>query len=435
MHVVTYFFRRGLLTEAEARDAMLYVGVPTSSRRGPDGKFLKDETMSILTTLGDIEDKGVLRFHQMEFKREQSRRFSDWIVINKKHDPVLLQFLRLTIKNLAIPAARRLNQDTRQAHAKAFSYYHDSVCSHALNLIFGETYRRIIRIESWERGPDVSYYSVLKRKRVTRKLRPENGGRIVTRNTVIINGHFRVVVSDLVMGVLESESDQFYIIGKHKHAEGCYTMGRKVRKGSSIVSLAIGVSRSCFVQLEVGDESSKFHVLLSETAESKRSRDIDRSYDPIEAARAFCESLDDRQMAAILMTEHDRPASETNAFDFYVARTGDKLHVGSFYKKLARGKGLLQDFLVENMFEPTYSKKIMTRQFRNSRDNRARYQGLMFGEPEVVVERKPFKMPEIVQREEGNSEWAVSYLGYWFGKYGIIGICSVDVVCEYADRI
>lgn len=68
-------------------------------------------------------------------------------------------------------------------------------------------------------------------------------------------------------------------------------------------------------------------------------------------------------------------------------------------------------------------------------DERMRYNGLYFGEPTATVEPKPFRLPEIVQQEEGNSEWAVSYLGYWFGKYGIVGIDTVNVVCEYADCI
>ncbi len=420
MSVVKHFWETGVLSREEAQHAFLYVGKPEN-----------DRVLRVKRKL--VRDGNTLGFKGIEFGRMESVRFCDWILMNEKTDnPELVRFLYETVRILSIRAAYKLNENTKENKAKGLAYFADAVAANAFNILFGSSVRRIIKVEHWKRGKPVSW--IRPRRDRSKKYRNDSvSERVRTMDTVIINGQFRCTATALIMDTLESEKDEFFVIGEHRYAHDCYTVGRKVRAGSSLTSMAIGMSRASFVRLEVGPSSGKTCELIAESRESRRSRNVDTSFDVMKATRAFCESLEDKQASAIMLVELDRPHEETSSFEFYVARTGDNPHRSSYYYKLAKFKDELYRFLEENRFRPTWSKKIMTRQFRNSEENSSRYIGLnvLIGESEVKEIKQESNL--VAPYCPDGSTWAKFENGNW--EFQNSGIFNPDRMVEYADYI
>jgi hypothetical protein len=270
----------------------------------------------------------------------------------------------------------------------------------------------------------------------------------VSRDTIVINGQYTVVAGKVMMAFLEDEIGEFFVLNEHKHADGVWSAGKKMRKGSSMTMVACGIARSNFVGMEVGRYSQKVNELAGEHRDSRRSRDIDTGVDIMATTASFCEnseSLTEKQRE-ILRVEIGRPTHlEPDAFLYYVATTGDQPHKGSYYRDLMKAKVALCDFFdyadEEGVFQDveetrklriSYGKKIPTRQFRNSVDNPDRFTGLFFGEvAEAAVRAKePILSPPYCP---DGSKWATLENGQWtFEKSGVF---IADRLVEYADCI
>jgi hypothetical protein len=276
----------------------------------------------------------------------------------------------------------------------------------------------------------------------------------VSRDTIVINGQYTVVASKVMMAFLEDEIGEFFVLNEHKHADGVWSTGKKMRKGSSMTMVACGIARSNFVGMEVGRYSQKVNELAGEHRDSRRSRDIDTSVDIMATTASFCENSEllTEKQRAILRVEIDRPTHlEPDAFLYYVATTGDQPHKGSYYRDLAKAKTALCDFFdyadEENVLQDveetrklriSYGKKIPTRQFLASTDNENRFTGLFFGEVTEVAVR--VKQPILCKPYyPDGAKWFALQDGEWFSEKSgrISGMIDYNPnpVIEYADYI
>lgn len=427
-HIAVYMVSIGLLTKEEGRQAFEYVG-PSDSNDRP------------LRRTSQIVGAG------MEFRRIESARFCDWLFMTGRHTRFEFScFILRIIRDLCLSGARRLNEQGPKPTAKGLAYFHDAMSAAAMAILYGGTYRRIVKLENWSNGPEISFQKEILRKKGFKKF----SHRIVEakRDTIVINGQYTVVAGEVMMAFLEDEIGEFFVLNEHKHADGVWSAGKKMRKGSSMTMVACGIARSNFVGMEVGRYSQKVNELAGEHRDSRRSRDIDTSVDIMATTASFCEnseSLTEKQRE-ILRVEMGRPTHlEPDAFLYYVATTGDKPHKGSYYRDLMNAKIALCDFFdyadEEGIFQDveetrklriSYGKKIPTRQFRNSVDNPDRFTGLFFGEvAEAAVRvKKPILSPPYCP---DGSKWIVYEDNQWiFEKSGVF---QPAPPCEYADCI
>ncbi len=346
---------------------------------------------------------------------------------------VLMSFFVMVVRTLSMRAAYRLNELTKpEFRSKGLAYYADAVGSIALSIMFGSCPRKIIRLSSWQKDKPVHYSRDRKNSRNAKIHEKEN----VKRNTILINGQFRCVVTPLLMDFIENETNEWFVISEHRFAEGCYAIGRRVRSGSVLTHMAIGMARSSFVRLEVGPETRRECSLITEDRASLRSRDISRDFDPIECARVFASNLGDQKMGKILLVEMDRPPEEKNSYEFYKAQTGDAPHTQSYFNKLALGKLLMANH-VDEMSLTTHSKRIMTDTFRKSTDNGLRFTGLFYGDSVELPQHPMARVLETPYCVDG-SKWAVMQDGNWYfersGKYNPADHVR-HIYAEYADCI
>lgn len=432
-HIAVYMVSIGLLTKEEGREAFEYVGP------------------------SDHDDRPMRRTSQivgagMEFRRMESARFCDWLFMTGRHMRFEFScFILRIIRDLCLSGARRLNENGTKPTAKGLAYFHDAMSAAAMSILYGGTYRRILKLENWCHGPEISFSyesSEKKRKKNVRRKRTINRLKTVSRDTIVINGQYVVIASKVMMAFLEDEIGEFFVLNEHKYADGVWSAGKKMKKGSSMTMVAVGIARSNFVGMEVGRYSQKVNELAGEHRDSRRSRDIDTSVDIMATTASFCEnseSLTEKQRA-ILRIEIGRPTHlEPDAFLYYVATTGDQPHKGSYYRDLMNAKIALCDFfdyadeehVLQDVEETrklriSYGKKIPTRQFLMSTDNHNRFTGLFFGEVTEAVQRvkQPILCPPYCP---DGSTWIAYENDQWiFEKSGVF---QPAPYCEFADCI
>jgi hypothetical protein len=327
-HIAAYMVNIGLLTRAEGLEAFTYVG-PC-----------------------DPEDRPLRRTKQivgsgMEFRRNECAKFVDWLFLTGRQNQFeFSHFILRIVKDLCLSGARRLNNQGQRPTLKGLDYFHDALSSAAVDIMYGGTYRRILKLENWKNGPVIKYKFQRMRKGTKERL-PYLKNETRTRKTIIINGRYTVVASDLMMEFLEDEIGEFFVLNEHKHADEVWSAGRKMRHGSSMTLVAIGIARSNFVGMEIGRYSHKWDPLAEEHRDSRRSRKSDTREDIYALSMGFCETsqvLDDDEKR-ILRVELERPTHlETNAYDYYVATTLDQPHKRAYYRKLEFAKEQMLKF-------------------------------------------------------------------------------------------
>lgn len=435
-HIAAYMVNIGLLTEKEGFEAFKYVG--PCEPDNPDWVRLNRPLRRTSQVIGV----------GMEFRRMEAARFCDWLFMTGRHTKFEFScFILRIVRDLSLSGARRLNEQGPKPTAKGLNYFHDALSAAAVSILYGGTYRRIVKLENWSHGPEIDFkYESREKKRG--KKRPINRMKTATRDTIIVNGQYTVVASEVIMAFLEDEIGEFFVLNEHKHADGIWSTGKKMRQGSSMTMVAVGIARSNFVGMEVGRYSQKVNELAGEHRDSRRSRDIDTSVDIMATTAEFCEnseSLTEKQRE-ILRVEMGRPTHlEPDAFGYYVAITGDQPHQRQYYRELIRAKAALCDFFdyadEEGVFQDeentrklriSYGKKIRTRQFRDSAENPDRFTGLFFGKVSAAQVRPKLAILCPPYCPDG-SKWVRQEADQWiFEKSGVFQPAQP---CEFADCI
>lgn len=433
-HIAVYMVSIGLLTKEEGREAFQYVGPSNPDPKRPDRP---------LRRTSQIVGAG------MEFRRIESARFCDWLFMTGRHTRFEFScFILRIVRDLCLSGARRLNEQGQKPTAKGLAYFHDAMSAAAMAILYGGTYRRILKLENWCHGPEITFSYETRVKQAKRRRKNVTEKRTVTRDTIIVNGQYTVVAGEVMMAFLEDEIGEFFVLNEHKHADGVWSTGKKMRKGSSMTMVACGIARSNFVGMEVGRYSQKVNELAGEHRDSRRSRDIDTSVDIMATTASFCENSEllTEKQRVILRVEMGRPTEfEPDAFLYYVATTGDQPHKGSYYRDLMRAKvalceffdyadeeHVLQDVEETRKLRISHGKKIPTRQFLASTDNPDRFTGLFFGTTAEAAVRvkKPILSPPYCP---DGSTWITHENDQWiFEKSGVF---QPVPPCEFADCI
>lgn len=433
-HIAVYMVSIGLLTKEEGRQAFEYVGPSNPDPNRPDRP---------LRRTSQIVGAG------MEFRRMESARFCDWLFVTGRHTRFEFScFILRIVRDLCLSGARRLNEQGPKPTAKGLNYFHDALSAAAMAILYGGTYRRILKLENWSHGPEISFVYETRRKKGEIYKKQANVMIKAKRPTIIINGQYTVIAGEVMMAFLEDEIGEFFVLNEHKHADGVWSTGKKMRQGSSMTMVACGIARSNFVGMEVGRYSQKVNELAGEHRDSRRSRDIDTSVDIMATTAEFCENSEllTEKQRVILRVEMGRPTHlEPDAFLYYVATTGDMPHKGSYYRDLMKAKVALCDFFdyadEEGVFQDeektrklriSYGKKIRTRQFRDSVENPDRFTGLFFGEVSAAQVRPKLAILCPPYCPDGSS-WVRQEADQWiFEKSGVFQPAQP---CEFADCI
>lgn len=313
INLPAYFFRRGLLTEEEAKAANRHIGDLSKDR--------------VLMGIDRIAGKS------LEVGKRSACRFCDWLFITgKQGEMIFTHFIVKVVKRLSRGPAYRLNLQTLQEHReKGFEYFKDAVSASALAILFGGTYRRILRIELLQNFRDPVKFKISRMKggKETIESREEH--------IVLVNGEYQVFCSDIMRDFIDRETGEFFVISESMYAPGFWTVGRKLIARSSMIQTAIGLARSNFVGLECGRQSQRVCELIGEHRDSRRSRHLDYHWNVIDASYAFCDTNTEltEQARNILRVELGRDlVTETDAYEYYVASTCDKPHKRAYYRML-----------------------------------------------------------------------------------------------------
>jgi hypothetical protein len=255
----------------------------------------------------------------------------------------------------------RLNR-VLPVHARgAYDYFQDSIHANALDLLWECTHKRIVLIETVERT-EIEYTRFVTKKD-GRNIRFADETRRVPG--LIINGTFRVISTGMLAMLPEMMVNHYTLLTESAECDNVWHGGTMLQdsRNTSLLQLAVGVARANHVAMEVGRMSHR-HSYVTEHADSKWSRDIDRQFDITAAREAFLSHLDetdgDSYLSMVFATECDRLElmaldsqrgefnRYNNSFEFYRARTNDDPHRSSYYRHLNEIEDAFHDWLSHN---------------------------------------------------------------------------------------
>lgn len=315
----------------------------------------------------DSFDCGIRDIH-VDFRRTEVLKFIDWAIDNDLHKHVerIAAFIRRVAERLSHGAANKMMRTNRilPVHARgAYEYFQDSIHANALGLLFNTTYKRIVFIESIERT-EIEYTRFVTEKnsrRGTIKFREREH----KTTGILINNEFPVMSQAMLTLLPEMMIGHYILLTESSECPGIWTGGTILvnSQNTSLLQMAVGVARANHVAMEVGRMSHR-HSYVTEHADSKWSRDIDRQFDIVAAREAFLSYLDETQadvfLAMLFATECDRLElmaidsqhgeyrRYVNAHEFYRMKTNDNPHKSSFYRNLNEVNDMFEQWLSQN---------------------------------------------------------------------------------------
>lgn len=315
----------------------------------------------------DSFECGIRDIH-VDFRRTEVLKFVDWVIHNDLHKHVerLAAFIRRIAERLSHGAANKMMRLNRvlPAHARgAYDYFQDSIHANALDLLYESTYKRIVLIETVERTEITYIRFVTEKNNKTGKIKFRERDHKVTG--IIINGEFPVISTGMLTMLPEMMIGKYTLLTESSECEGVWTGGTMLQdsQSTSLLQLAIGVARANHVAMEVGRMSHR-HSYVTEHADSKWSRDIDRQFDIVAAQECFLSHLDETQsdvfLSMLFATECDRLelmaidsqrgefGRYVNAHEFYRMKTNDNPHKSSFYRNLNEVNMMFDEWLSQN---------------------------------------------------------------------------------------
>ena len=328
----------------------------------------------------DSFECGIRDIH-VDFRRTEVLKFIDWAIHNSLHLNVerIAAFIRRIAERLSHGAANKMMRTNRvlPAHARgAYDYFQDTIHANALDLLYESTYKRIVLIESIEHTEIEYVRFVTEKNNRTGKIKFRERDHKV--KGVIINGEFPVISTGMLGMLPEMMIGKYTLLTESSECEGAWTGGTMLQdsRNTSLLQLAVGVARANHVAMEVGRMSHR-HSYVTEHADSKWSRDIDRRFDITAAREAFLSHIDetdgDSYLSMVFATECDRLElmaldsqrgeykRYVNAHEFYRMKTNDNPHKSSFYRNLNEVNEMFSAWLAENWEDLTPAAKPIPR--------------------------------------------------------------------------
>lgn len=318
----------------------------------------------------DSFECGIRDIH-VDFRRTEVLKFIDWVIRNNLHKHVdrLAAFIRRIAERLSHGAANKMMRTNRvlPAHARgAYDYFQDSIHANALDLLYESTYKRIVLIETVERT-EIEYTRFVTKKVATKAGPPITRFYDEVRQVpgLLINGKFKVVSTGMLTLLPEMMLNHYTLLTEMSECDGVWSGGTILQnsQSTSLLQMAVGVARANHVAMEVGRMSHR-HSYVTEHADSKWSRDIDRQFDIVAARECFLSHLDETQsdvfLSMLFATECDRLelmaidsqrgefGRYVNAHEFYRMKTNDNPHKSSFYRNLNEVNTMFDEWLSQN---------------------------------------------------------------------------------------
>ena len=312
-----------------------------------------------------------IRDIHIDFRRTEVLKFVDWAIRNNLHNHVsrIAGFIRRVAERLSHGAANKMMRQNRvlPVHARgAYDYFQDSIHANGLNLLWECTHKRIVLIETVERT-EIEYTRFVTKKQSTKAGPPITRFYDEVRKVpgLIINGTFRVISTGMLSMLPEMMVNHYTLLTESSECDDVWHGGTMLQdsRNTSLLQLAIGVARANHVAMEVGRMSHR-HSYVTEHADSKWSRDIDRQFDIVAARECFLTHLDETEsdvfLAMLFATNCDRLelmaldsqrgeyGRYVNAYDFYRMKTNDSPHKSSFYRSLNEVNEMFDAWLAEN---------------------------------------------------------------------------------------